>query len=182
MLTFLKYLIQLTLSPSEGWKDIEKEDPQPKALLYGGLYPLLALTSLSELLAVVYERSISLSEALIAAVDVAGAYFITLYLAKLVFELYLPRILAAEPDLRRIAVFIICSVGLLLLFLFIDNCLPWSLVPLKFLPIYVALVISKAHHYLNVKRREEMHFTVLAACVLVLVPTAIYYLVYLLVI
>ena len=64
MLNYLKYLLQLVLSPSSGWEDIEKSNPSPDGLMRRGFYPLLVLTALSELLAFVYQRHASVVEVL----------------------------------------------------------------------------------------------------------------------
>ena len=45
MLTLLKYIIQLIVSPKNGWDDIADKNPDPEILLTKGVYPLLGIAS-----------------------------------------------------------------------------------------------------------------------------------------
>ncbi len=67
---------------------------------------------------------------------------------------------------------------MMVLFQVFSNCLPWNLIFLKFLPIYVVLVLYKAAHYMNIRRNDEMRFLGITAGALVGVPLLIYYLLY----
>ena len=58
MAQFLKYLVQLVLSPGKGWDALAEEQPQAEALMHRGLLPLLALTSLSEFAALFWEQGL----------------------------------------------------------------------------------------------------------------------------
>ena len=51
----------------------------------------------------------------------------------------------------------------MVLFRIVDNCLPWNLMLLKFLPLYVVLVISKATRYVGIRRRDDMEFLGIAS-------------------
>ena len=77
--------------------------------------------------------------------------------------------------------FSVVSVGLMVFFQIIDNVVPWSLMLLKFLPLYVILVLSKSFAYMGVRRECEMHFLILAAAIVVAAPLGFYYLVYMLI-
>ena len=61
MAQFLKYLVQLVLSPGKGWDALAEEQPQAEALMHRGLLPLLALTSLSEFAALFSDVSLPAS-------------------------------------------------------------------------------------------------------------------------
>lgn len=181
MLTFLKYLIQLILSPSSGWEDIEKDNPSADTLARKGLYPLLGVTALTELFAFIYQRHTSIVEVLVRMLADFGAYFVGIFIARLIFELYLGRICDDEPDRRRVAVLTVCGIGLMVLVQLLCNCLPWNLVLLKFLPVYVILVMYKSMAYAGVRKSEALRYVGLSAVAIVIVPLAIYYLLYLLV-
>lgn len=181
MLIFLKYLIQLILSPTAGWKDIVKNDPDPAVLTRRGLYPLLGVAAATELLALFYFRHVSVAQVLMRAVADFGAYFVSLYIARLIFELYLGRLTENTPDPRRTSTLTIMGIGLMVLLQIITNFLPWSLVILKLLPVYVVLVLYKASAYMGVRRNSELSFIGLSALAIVSVPLVIYYLLYLLI-
>ena len=181
MLDYLKYLIQLILAPGSGWEDLEKRNPDPEEMLRRGLYPLLGIAAITEFLAFFYQRHITLAEVLVRAIADFGAYFISIFIAKLIFELYLGRLPSVQPDNRRVMLMTVCGMGLMVLIQILSNCLPWNLVLLKFLPVYVVLVLYKAVPYIGVNKDSELRFIGLSAAAIVAVPLAIYYLLYLII-
>ncbi len=81
-------------------------------------------------------------------------------------------------DIRKASTLTVTGLGMMVLFQVFSNCLPWNLIFLKFLPIYVVLVLYKAAHYMNIRRNDEMRFLGITAGALVGVPLLIYYLLY----
>lgn len=181
MLMFLKYLIQLMLSPTQGWADVAKNSPEPAHLLNRGLYPLMIVSALTELLAIVYDHDTGWLQVITASIADFGAYFLAIYISRLVLDICLPKLCVDTPDYDRAQVFITCSVGLMVLFQIIDNVLPWSLMIIKFLPLYAVLVLSKASKYMQIRKNEEMRFLGIAATTTIAMPYVIYYLIYLLI-
>ena len=78
MFTFLKYLVQLLLSPTHGWEDIEKRNPDPEELMRSGLYPLMGIAAATEFLAFFYQRHVELATVLIRSVADFGSYFVSI--------------------------------------------------------------------------------------------------------
>ncbi|MBD5234212.1 MAG: hypothetical protein HDS65_08560 [Bacteroidales bacterium] len=181
MLTFLKYLLQLILAPSSGWEDLSKADPDPDELARTGLYPLLGVAAATEFLAFAYLRHAELAQVLMRAVADFGAYFVSLFIARLIFELYLGRLTTNPPSQRSVQTVCVAGIGLMVLVQIIANCLPWNLVILKFLPVYVILILYKAMPLLGVKKDSELAYIGLSAAAIVAVPLFIYYLLYLLI-
>lgn len=179
MLKFLTYILQLILSPREGWEDLGKADPDPETMLRHAYYPLLGIATATCFLSPVYHSGESLAAVIIRAVATFGAYFVALYLAKLVFDVYLGRLSVAAVDHRRAFMLILVSMGMMLVFRIVSNCLPWHLIVIDFLPLYVVLVLSKAYTYMGIARREEIRFLGIASGLTVAIPLAIYYLIYL---
>lgn len=180
MLRFLRYIIQLILSPKNGWEDLDRQAPSPKKMLAAGFYPLLAVSVATEFLAL-FDSHVALLTTVVSALADFGAYFIALYLTRLVLSLTLGNLCEQMPDYERIEMFSIAAVGVMVFFQIIDNVVPWNLMILKFLPVYVVLVLSKSFTYLNVRRESEMHFLVLSSLLVVVAPLCFYYLVYMLV-
>ncbi len=179
MLSFLKYLIQLVLSPTHGWEDISRENPDPKELTARGLYPLMGIAAITEFLAFAYERNISIDKVLVRAVADFGAYFIGFFIAKLVFDIYLKNLTSSEPDKSNVATFSTMAIGLMVFIQIISNCLPWkSLVFVKLLPLYTILVIFHAAPYLKIRKNREMNFVGIATGATVAVPLVLYYFLY----
>lgn len=180
MLRFLKYVIQLILSPKNGWEDLARQNPSPQTLLNKGFYPLLFLSVASEFLGMVYHHD-TLAVAIVSAVADFGAYFLGVYLTRLVLSLSLEKFCDEVPDFSVIETFSVVSVGLMVFFRIIDNVVPWNIMLLKFLPLYVVLVLSKSATYLGVRRDNDMRFLLLASAVVVAAPMGFYYLVYMLI-
>ncbi len=181
MLSFLKYLLQLILAPASGWDDLGKSDPDPEELARRGLYPLLGLTALTEFLAFAYLRHADLAHVLMRAVADFGTYFVSIFIARLLFELYLGRLTDEKPSQRKVETLSVVGIGLMVCIQLLTNCLPWNLVILKFLPIYVILILYKAIPYLGVRKDAQLAYIGLSAAAIVAVPLFIYYLLYLLI-
>lgn len=176
MLIFLKYLIQLVLSPAHGWEDIAAESPQPRALMRSGLVPLLCLTAASEFCALFWERGVTVGAVAIRAMVDFGAYFVAVYVARLVFDVYMDRTISRHADPGRCNVLAVMAVGIMVLIQLVDNICPWHLILLRFLPVYAVLVLYKGAAYLDVPPQREISFLVLATLATVVTPLAIYYL------
>ncbi len=176
MLTLLKYIVQLILSPSHGWEDIERENPSPEKLMRSGLLTLLGIAVCTEFLSLLNDRDASISATAIRAIADFGAYFVSVYIAKLIFDIYMKRIVGENYDNRRASVLAIMAVGLMIFFQIIDNILPWNLILLRFLPLYAVLVIYKSSSYMHVPTSDEMNFLILASTATIAVPMAIHYL------
>lgn len=176
MLSFLKYLIQLVLSPANGWEDIASESPQPRALMRGGLVPLLCLTAASEFCALFWERGVQLGTVVIRALVDFGAYFVAVYIARLVFDMYMERAVGRKVDTDRCGVLAVMAVGIMVLIQLVDNICPWHLILLRFLPLYAVLVLYKGAKYLDVPPQRDISFLLLATLATVVTPLAIYYL------
>lgn len=174
MFLYLKYIIQLFLSPDNGWDDLRDSAPAPKHLLKAGFYPLIVLCAITELLPWFYRHDVSMMDGIIGVIASFAAYFTGLYASKLIFDIYLPRVAAHQPDADRVDLLSLCGIGMMILIRIIDNILPWDLVLLQFLPIYVVLVLYKGAKYLDVPASAYFRFTALASVALVLVPIIIY--------
>ena len=173
----MKYLFQLLLSPRHGWEDISAESPDPEVMLRKGFYPLLVFTSLMEVIKFFAIIRPSAWYVVSHIVLDFGAYFMALYVARYVLDLYLG--LVSEPgtevNQKKVSTFIVMGMGLMVVMQLISNCLPGTLLFLRFLPLYVVLVIYKAVPYMAVVRGAELRFLGLAATAIVAVPLFIYY-------
>lgn len=182
MLAFLKYIVQLILSPAQGWDDLREDDPDPGQLLAKGFYPLLGVAAATEFLALAYGRHEALGTVLVRAVALFGAYFVAVFVARLIFDYYLnPLCAKGHFDTRRASTLAVCGLGAMVFIQIIANCLPWSIMLVRFLPLYVVLVLFKAIPYMGIRRGCEMRFTLLSSLAIVAVPMLAYYLLYLLI-
>ncbi len=179
MLTLFGYIIQLILSPKNGWEDLAQRNPDPDILLTKGLYPLMGLAALSEFLGLAYHEA-NLAHVLIGAINIFGTYFVTVFIARLLFDMYLNKLADADVDKRRSSTLIVVGVAMMVTFQLIENCLPWGLLIIKFLPLYAILVLSKGTEYLGLSKKKELKFTALSGFSIVAVPLLIYYFIFIL--
>lgn len=180
LLHYLKYIIEVLLSPNNGWKDVKESTDAPQELLSGAFYPLLGIEAVAALVCgLVYGHG--LGRALTEAIILFGSYFGALFVARLVLYTYIPKIEGtADRDVPdRLA---LVMLGLMSLFNTLTLVLPWKLLILKFLPIYGALVVSApdARALVDVPRANYMRFILVAVCATVAAPMVIYNLFYLL--
>lgn len=175
MLTYLKYLLQLFLAPAHGWEDIEKENPEPRVLLTKGLIPLLIVAALSEAMAFVWIKHTDTETVILDALFVFGAYFVSIFIARLLIEGFMPRLCGVRPDKDRTEILITCALGMTVIFRIINNSLPGNVVMLQFFPLYTFLVLFKAADYMEVPHKMEFYFMSLSGVATVILPMAIYY-------
>lgn len=180
MFDYLKYLVQLILSPSNGWEDIRTANPDPAQLQKKGLYPLIALAALTEFCVFFYNKDVSVAGVIIRALVDFGAYFISLYVAGLILDIYLPRMFEQSDSAgngNRQALLIVFSIGLMVLIQIVANCLQANLTFMKFVPLYVVLIIYKAARFMNIKSSYDLRFMCVASVALVVVPALLCFLI-----
>ena len=57
MKRYLKHMLQLILSPGNGWEDIGKANDNPRDIALAGYYPLIALAAISVFMQGVYHHA-----------------------------------------------------------------------------------------------------------------------------
>ncbi|MDE6276807.1 MAG: hypothetical protein K2M06_01715 [Muribaculaceae bacterium] len=184
MLSYLKYLLQLLLVPSSGWDDIAQSSPDPAMLLRRGFYPLLAVVALSEFCGLLYNKGLSVDTVILRAIVDLGTYFVSYYLARIAFEMYIrPLSIASAADssdrsdaiASRSLSLILFALGEMLIFRFIANILQADITIIKFLPLYLILILYKARGFMNIRNDSVMNFTCLAAVATILIPLILHY-------
>lgn len=178
MTTFLRYIIQLFLSPGHGWEDLGRENPRSENLSGQGFIPMDIIAAVTVYAGIFYGK-VNFGQATICALTIAGSYFLAYYVGKFLFSIYYPKLTGHTPDAERTSNFLLCGLGLMLAFRIIENLLPWNLVALQFLPVYTIFVLGKGSAYLDVPAHKDLRFTLLSAIAVVMVPMLIYYLIFL---
>lgn len=178
MLSYLKYLVQLLLSPLNGWEDLADTNPDSEKLLRRGFYPLLAITAATEFIGLFYNKGIGIDVFIIRAIIDLGAFSVALYLSRLVMEAFVRPLIAsadAEVARNRLSVAVLMAFGEMLLIQILRNALQADITILKFMPLYIILILYKAEQYLNIKPDEILRFTLLASLATLAVPALISY-------
>ncbi|MCF0214037.1 MAG: hypothetical protein HUK13_06285 [Muribaculaceae bacterium] len=150
MRLFLKLILQLVLSPTHGWEDVERAMPDVDRMARRGFYPLLTVTALSAL--IFPQETI-----LLTIVDVIVTFFM-FFLGYLigVFSLavLLPSVTAGKVPDDRIRTYVMLITGMLAIIWLICNIVPALLPLVWFMPVYIAVVQWKGSIFLDV--REDM--------------------------
>lgn len=170
MLAYLKNLFQLILSPSRGWEDISASMHPSRLLLHEGFYPLLTVASLSEFLRLFYDADTSFVTLLELAIAMGGTYFASYFIAGMVLESYLKNMVDGEINRLKVDTFVIYGLSLLLVIELITSVVPTDLTLIKFLPLFVALILYKGSAYMSVKSNCELRFLCLSVIAVIVVP------------
>ncbi len=171
MLKYLKHLVQLILSPGQGWTDVAATRLPYRELAASGLYPLTALTALSVFISRIYHEGLTLGHLLTDAVITFVMYFLGYFISTFVMSVFLkPHIDEGEMSEERYHTFVIYIIGLLEIITIIQNCLPTAIAITLFLPIYVAIVMWKGARYMRVRRDHTGPFMILSVLGVLLPP------------
>lgn len=169
MLSFLKYLFQLIISPTPGWEDISHEGADAKRLATEGLYPLLGVSAISAFVTYFYnevELSVLIQKAIITFVQ----YFITYFIAIFLFSMFLSKFIDGEQNEKRNTTFITYNIAILAIIKIISNCIPVEISLIQFLPIFVAIVIWKGTKYMAVNKNKLGQFMLLSIGAIIVPP------------
>lgn len=183
MLEYLRHLIELLLSPSKGWEDLAASRADVAAMTRRGFYPLLVISALTEFCGLFYNKGLGVEVVFIRALIDFGAYFVSLYAARMLFGFYESRAAAGDETAtepaevnRHVELLILMALGEMLLIQIAGNIVQAEVTVFKFLPIYVVLILCKALKFMDVPAAKAGAFIVLSSVATVVVPLVIYYL------
>lgn len=170
LLIFLKNLLQLILSPSNAWKDIGREEKPFEHLVSRGLYPLMAIMLVTAFIKPLYGLDkFDLVQLLQIALIQFVALFVALYSGRNVMEHFLPAYnRTGEKDPVAVGNVAAYGTGLMALIQIIRNLIPIELTVLQLLPALAAVCIWKAERYLDLDKKSETPFMLIATMSIIL--------------
>lgn len=168
MLNFLKHLFQLLFSPGNGWEDISHQGRDAKRLAKEGLYPFLGITAISAFLNYFYNYDLNLINLLQDAIITFVQFFITYFIAIILFSVYLGKYVEGELNEKRNMTFITYSIVALAFAKIVENSMPTEMSIVQFLPVYVAIIMGKGSKYMAVKRKNLAYFIILTIVSIIL--------------
>lgn len=182
-LNFSKNLLQLVLSPARGWDDVAEHEAASQRLMEKGFYPLLALVGISAFIQGLYGlEPFSYARQLQIAITQVVSLFLSLMIARGLFENVLPRLSDIPVDVSRTSTVCIYCLSMMALIKVIINLCPVDLVLLNFLPAFVAMVAWQSRDFLGVSRQKQSVYVIFAVTVLVILPLLIEYILGLLIV
>lgn len=157
MLNYLKLMLQLILSPSQGWDDVAAAAPDPHRELVLGLVPVCLLAGLSVGASLYWLHDVSASSLIIRGVVCFAVYMLTYFIAQALLTALLPRITEdGLVDRERVMLFSQLCVGQMAIFGMIENLLPSEVAPIvQFLPLLVIVVMYRARKFLDVDKTKS---------------------------
>lgn len=167
---FLKNILQLSLSPSNGWKDIESQGVPVDTLTSRGLYPLMAIMLLSVFIQPLYGfESFDLVNLLQIALIQFIALYIALYSGKNLIQHYLPEYNeTGESDPMAASTVAVYGTALMTVIQIVENLLPFELTVIKLLPVLAAICLWKSDRYLDINKSKEFPFMIIILTSLIL--------------
>ncbi len=174
MMSVLKNIIQVIVSPRDGWESINISDTRTEDLISKVFYPMLAVLAVSEFAPVLYDHTLTISTLLVNALATFAAYFFTFFINVQVMSLAFPEAARTRVAVDRLTDFTIYSLILLIIIEIISNLLPTDFMPITALAfLYMPLVIYRGMMYLDIKGVHSLWATVLATLLLVGLPQLI---------
>lgn len=174
MLQYLQNILQLILSPAKGWEDVSASLASPDKLAHDAYYPLLGFASMTEFIRLFYHNSGGIVTVIELAIALLGSYFVAYYVGRLIIEHYLKPLTSGEINPTTTGVFSLYGLGMMLMIEIIENILPTDLTLVKFLPLFVALILYKGTSYMSIKPDHELRFLCIAVIALIVAPIGIF--------
>lgn len=170
MLKFILRLFQLLLAPQAGWEDVSSAALPEDKIRKSGFTPWVIVVALSELLRLYYQPDLSVFSAIMSALIVGGSLFVSMYIARLILEIGIERIIRATVSPARIHIFTLYNLGVIGIYRVLTNAIPASLTILFFLPLLSIIVIHKGMSYVGVKEQSAFPFLVLGVIAILVIP------------
>lgn len=167
--SFLKYLFQIILSPAKGWEDmacdLNTNRINVRHLYIHAFLPLIATCAATSFLRLFYGADWLLC--LASAIRVFVALFLTYHLGIHIISWFMPRLVDAcvrdSQDQRRLAVEVMMSTAFIALVALVDNVIKVQIGLQAFLPFYVVFILWKGCDFLEIDRRQEGLFMIVAS-------------------
>ena len=174
MKNFIKYILLLIVSPGEGWKDINKYSIPNNLLLSQLYYPCLAILSLSVFIPFIlgYIVGVEIHDVVVNALIDFTKYFVGYFaISYLLLGIYV-EIFKSKGEVAKLNNFIIFNLTILILFNILRNIMP-EFPFFEIFPLYIIFVVYKGFPYLDITRKEMYKFIIIVSLLLLLIPSAI---------
>lgn len=169
-LHYLRYMLQLVLSPKHGWEDVAYDNPPLRSLMVSGFVPWLVVASVSALVPFLRTGDAAGLAMVIAAMVMFLKYFVTYFFAGFLFQLFIPALSKGAYNEQNCNVLLVCSIGLLAFISIIKNCVPVDMPVVNFFPLYVLLIMWRGNRYLKVPKANGFKFAALCFASTLLPP------------
>lgn len=168
--------LHLLIAPKLGWRRIKSAGFGLEDYARRLFYPLLALMAACRFVDKIYYSGVPLWKLLQEALALFVAGFAGFYLVSLLARMFLPTVTRIKIDSGFGRIYIMTVMGVLALAMTVNELLPWLGMMLLVLPIYSTYILVKGLKPLRVPPDELMPSAIVMTVLCLGVPTAIYYL------
>lgn len=157
---FFKELLQVVISPRQGWHDTEKAGLPVHTLLTQGYIPFIAIAALSAFMPLAYRSSSTATACLLEAISIFIRYFIGYFAATYILGFTLRRIMGADeaPSAEKNDRMVLYTLATLALLSLVSNICPVELALLQMLPLYVVYIVWEASWHMLVPADKRLQF------------------------
>lgn len=173
MVSFIKNILQLVLSPSSGWEDISVENPDPKYVGQKCMLPLFGLASISVFMQGYYHPELSMAYLIVKMAAIFASFFAGYVVTESIFKMLADSWIGLEADSRKCSIMVIFAYSLMALAMLVCNVLPLTLGLPYLLPLGVGIIIWKSMSYVGVKKEREFNFMSMMVLVVLILPALI---------
>lgn len=174
MWQYIKELFDLILSPSHGWNEISYRGVSPKEIFHRGLVPLLGVTAVTSFVGLCYKHGTFIYHIQNAAIEF-GTLFASYFISCIMLESLLVRVIDGKVNPTKCQTVSVYGIGLVAIFILLENCMPINFGFMKILPVFISLVLFKAAQYLGVKKDSEVAYICIITISTVLIPLTLIY-------
>lgn len=175
-LRYLKDLLQLLLSPRNGWEDVSYDGYDARKLFTSGFLPFVALAGMSVLCKWFYHADASLVVLLQQAIIGFVKFFASYYLASFFFSWYMPMCTDGAVSMNKCHTLIMYSLSVVALIDMLQNCLPMELSLAYLLPMYVWYIMWRGLRYMAVSFNGVATYMILCILTITVPPYLLQYL------
>lgn len=175
-MNFFKNILQLIVSPTEGWKSIKKFNVPRPLFTSKVFFPLLGVLAVSVFVQYLYTFTGSLTDYLQKSIIQCSSIYFGYMLSAFALNYYLLKGESEEGTENKVHIFTLYLYSILMMLSIINNLLPVSFPFIDIFHFYVVYLIFKGVDYLSIKSGDRVKFVVVASLALLLSFYAIRYL------
>ena len=159
MLKFLKNILQLLISPDNGWDDIKEYGKTA----FGGMSCVIAVASVSCMFQLLYRDAYGFIEVLQHIIVSLVSYWVTFYISEFSLSLWMPRLCNGVFDPEILKTVVCYIISLLCVQTILQNVLPIEFAILTLWPIYVMVIVWRAMKILDVDLKNTEKYLLATA-------------------
>lgn len=154
-------MFKTMFTPVEGWKALKRVRFQPDKVMGSLLCPCVALASVSEFMAFVYEANVTLTEVLVRAVETFITFFFSYYSVLAVAGIFMGETVRKTLNSQFGKNFLMTSMATLPVFYMLYRLLPILGPVLVFLPLWTIYLVFRGVRFLRLPKEKDNVATVL---------------------